>query len=84
MLRQEFQLRVYITLGPNLVPYQRVADKYNFEARPLFASTTLLNPGDPRAVREMIACREELLRPMAGINGLVLIDSDQGGYPVFK
>ena len=81
MLRQEFQLRVYITLSPNLVPYQRVANKYTFEDRPLFASTTLLNPGDPRAVREMIERREELLRPMAEMDGLVLIDSDQGGYP---
>ena len=29
----------------------------------------------------MIAAREELLRPLAGIDGLAIIDSDPSGYP---
>ena len=81
MLRREFGLRVYITLCPNVVPYQQVAEKYTFEARPLFASTTLLNPADHLAVRQMIERREKFLRPMAEMDGLVLIDSDPSGYP---
>jgi hypothetical protein len=81
MLRREFRLRVYITLCPNVVPYQQVAEKYTFESRPLFASTTLLNPADHPAVRQMIERREKFLRPMAEMDGLVLIDSDPSGYP---
>ena len=30
MLRREFRLRVYITLCPNVVPYQQVAEKFTF------------------------------------------------------
>ncbi len=81
MLRHEFHLRVYITLCPNVVCYQQVADKYTFESRPLFASTILLNPADATAVRRMIELREKQLRPMPEMDGLVLIDSDPSGYP---
>jgi hypothetical protein len=81
ILRREFNLRVYITLCPNVVPYPEVAKKYSFDERPLFASTTLSDPGDPVALNEMMRRREELLRPLTKMDGLVLIDSDLGGYP---
>ncbi len=81
MLRREFHLRVYITLCPNVVVYEQVAKNYTFAERPLFASTILSNPADPVALKAMMKRREELLRPLAKMDGLVLIDSDLGGYP---
>ena len=81
MLRREFNLRVYITLCPNVIPYPQVANKYTFNERPLFVSTTLSDPANPAALQAMMHRREELLRPLAAMDGLVLIDSDLGGYP---
>ena len=81
MLRREFHFRVYITLCPNVVPYPQVAKQYTFENRPLFSSTTLMDPSNQAAVRTMIERRERILRPMAEMDGLVLIDSDPSGYP---
>ncbi len=81
MLREEFHFRVYITLCPNVVPYPQVAARYSFETRPLFASITLLDPSDTKAVKAMLDRWEKILKPMAEMDGLVLIDSDPGGYP---
>jgi hypothetical protein len=81
LLHREFNFRVYVTLCPNLVAYQPVAEKYTFERRPLFASTTLVNLSDPAALKRMMDRREQLLRPLEKMDGLVLIDSDLGGYP---
>jgi hypothetical protein len=81
MLRRDFGLRVYITLCPNVVSYPKVAKRYNFDDRPLFASITLSDPGNEVALREMMRRQEDLLRPLAKMDGLVLIDSDPGGYP---
>ena len=81
LLHREFDLRVYITVCPNVAAYQPVAEKYTFEHRPLFASTTLVDPSDPVAVKRMMDRRETLLRPLERMDGLVVIDSDPGGYP---
>jgi hypothetical protein len=80
-LRQDLGLRVYITLCPNFVPHNDIAAKYDFESRPLFGSATFLNPADKPAVKAMIDRRQQLLRSMSNLDGLVLIDSDPGGYP---
>ena len=81
LLHREFNLRVYITVCPNVVVYQPVAERYTFERRPLFASVTLADPSDPVAMKRMMDRRETLLRPLERMDGLVLIDSDPGGYP---
>jgi hypothetical protein len=81
LLREEIGFRIYITLCPNVIPYQPVAEKYSFERRPLFAGTTLLDPADPAAVKALLERLGKLLRPMAKMDGLVLIDSDPSGYP---
>ena len=81
ILHRELGFRVYITLCPNFIPHNGIAAKYEFESRPLFGSTTFLNPADNAAVNAMLERRERLLRGMAKMDGLVLIDSDPGGYP---
>lgn len=81
VLHREFDLRVYITICPNLVPYPSVADKYAFERGPLFAGTTLEDPSDPEALKRMMDRREKLLRPLERMDGLVIIDSNPGTYP---
>jgi hypothetical protein len=81
ILRQEFGFRVYITLCPNVVAYQQVANKYPFEHRPLFASTALSDPSDPVALKRMMSWNGRLLRSLERMDGLVIIDSDMGGYP---
>ena len=79
MLHGEF--RVFLTLCPNTVVNNQVASRYNFEERYFYASSAYLNPADPAGVGKMIKWREELLRPLAGMDGLAIIDSDPGGYP---
>lgn len=81
ILRREFDLEVYLTISPNVVDYQPIAEEYAFNSRPLFASTTLSDPTDLVALTAMMQRREELLRPLREMTGLVVIDSDLGGYP---
>ena len=40
-----------------------------------------VNPADPEALAAMIKFRKQLLRPLAKADGVVIIDSDPGGYP---
>lgn len=81
MLHHELGMRAYLTLCPNTVVNNPVASQYTFERRYLYSSSTYLNPADYSAVRKMVEWREELLRPMAKMDGIVIIDSDPGGYP---
>ena len=81
MLHDEFGMRVLLALCPNIVANNKVAAKYSFERRYLYASSTYINPADPVAMGKMIKWREELLRPLAKMDGVTIIDSDPGGYP---
>lgn len=81
ILQQEFGFRVYITFCPNVVAYQKVAEKYTFERRPMIASTILSDPADPMVLKQMMSRNEKLLRPLEKMDGLVIIDSDLGGFP---
>jgi hypothetical protein len=81
ILHNEFGMRVFVTLCPNIVANKTEAEKHSFERRYLYASSTYIDPGDPATLGKMIKWREELLRPLAKMDSLVIIDSDPGGYP---
>jgi len=81
MLHRDFKMRVWIALSPNVAANDKEAAKYPFTKRHFFYCDTLVNPADPAAMRKMIAWRAELLRPLAQIDGVAIIDSDPGGYP---
>ena len=79
-LHQEFGMKVYLALCPNVGVKNEVAAKYTFETRPFFQCDTRVNPADPAAMRQLMQRREELLRPLARVDGISIIDSDPGGY----
>ena len=81
MLHRDFKMRVWIALCPNVAANDQEAAKYTFARRHFFYCDTRVNPADAAAMRKMMAWREELLRPLAKIDGVAIIDSDPGGYP---
>jgi len=81
ILHQEYGMKALLTIAPNVAAKNEAAAKYAFQERPFFYCDYRVNPGDPAAMAEMIAWREKLLRPLANMDGLVIIDSDPGGYP---
>ena len=81
ILHHEFKMRVWVALCPNVAANNKEAIKYPFEKRHFFYCDTRVNPADPAAVRQMIKRYEDLLRPLAQIDALTVIDSDPGGYP---
>jgi len=81
MLHKEHGMRVYITLCPNIIARDAESSKATFETRHYYYCEDLVNPGDPEAMRSMIARRERLLRTLREVDGVAIIDSDPGGYP---
>ncbi len=81
MLHDELGMRVYIALCPNVMANDEEASKWTFEKRHFYYCDELVNPGDPVAVKRFIQRREELLRPLAKVDGVSIIDSDPGCYP---
>jgi hypothetical protein len=81
MLHDQLGMRVMITLCPNIVANNAEAAKAPFEKRHFFYTNRFVDPGDSAAMARMMAWREKLLRPLAKADGLVIIDSDPGGYP---
>jgi len=81
MLHNEFGMKAYLTVSPNAAAKNHVAAKYMFQERPFFYCDYRVDPGDAVALGKMIARREGLFRPLANMDGLVIIDSDPGGYP---
>ena len=81
MLHKELEMRVYIALCPNVSAKDTEARKSPFEQRHFFYCDTRVNPGDPVALGQLIERRRELFRPLAKVDGVVIIDSDPGGYP---
>ncbi len=79
--RNELNLRFYLVLCPNLVADDAVAGQAEFEHRHFFHSDLRIDPRNKAAVDEMLARRAEALRPLAKADGVVIIDSDPGGYP---
>ena len=81
MLHSELGMRVYIALCPNVGVNDEEARKAPFEKRHFFYCDTRVNPGDPKALGQLIERRRELFRPLAKVDGVAIIDSDPGGYP---
>jgi hypothetical protein len=81
MLHNELGMRVYFALCPNVGVKDAEARKAPFEQRHFFCCDTRVNPGDPKALGELIDRRRELFRPLAKVDGVAIIDSDPGGYP---
>jgi hypothetical protein len=81
MFHNEFGMKAYLTISPNAAAKNDVAAKYTFQKRPFFYCDYRVDPGDAVALGKMIAWRERLFRPLATMDGLVIIDSDPGGYP---
>jgi hypothetical protein len=81
MLHNELQMRVYITLCPNIIARDAEASKATFEKRHYYYCEDLVNPGDAAAVERLIQRREKLLKYLAKADGFTIIDSDPGGYP---
>ncbi len=81
MLHGEFGMKAYVVIAPNVDAKNDEAAKYTFQERPFFYCDYRVNPGDASAMRAMLEWRETLFRPLAAMDGLVIIDSDPGGYP---
>jgi len=81
MAHDEFGMRAYLALCPNVVADSAVALQASFERRHFFHCDLRVNPADKDAVARMMRWRESLFRPLAKTDGVFIIDSDPGGYP---
>lgn len=81
MLHRDFGMRVYLALCPNIEADDRVAARSAFEKRHYYYCDVLVNPGDPKTLERLMRRREKLLRPLAAVDGIAIIDSDPGCYP---
>jgi hypothetical protein len=77
----ELDMRVLITFSANIIADNHAAEAAPFEKRHYFYCNKFVNPGDPVAIQKMVDWRAKLMRPLAKIDGIVIIDSDPGGYP---
>lgn len=74
-------MRVYLTISPNVVPDSAVAGQSSFQDRHFFHCDFRINPADADAVALMMKQRARLFARLAAMDGLLVIDSDPGGYP---
>jgi hypothetical protein len=81
MAHRDFGMKAWIILCPNLIPIDDYARRAPFEKRSYYGAYIAVNPADARAMDDMMARRQSLLKPLAEMDGLVIIDSDPGGYP---
>ncbi len=79
--QKQFGMKVWVVIAPNVVPIDDFAGRVSFENRLYYAADLRVNPADPQAVDAMMARCQQLLKPLAAMDGLVVIDSDPGGYP---
>lgn len=77
----KLDMRVLITLCPNVIAKNEEARKYKFVERPFFYTDLRVNPGDAVEMGKMMAFREEIFQPLKKADGVLIIDSDPGGYP---
>ncbi|OPZ87700.1 MAG: hypothetical protein BWY76_00334 [bacterium ADurb.Bin429] len=76
----ELGMTALVTAGPNCLG-NNVAAQYPFESRPFFAAERRINPADPAEVAALLDFHRRLLEEYLGeADGLVIIDSDPGGY----
>lgn len=78
---KELNMRVFIALCPNVVARDEEASKYSFVERPFFYCDRRIDPADAAALGQMISWRKQLFTPLKDADGVLIIDSDPGGYP---
>ena len=78
--RNELGMKVLVVVCPNTIGNEVAAD-YEFAARPYFLCEKKVNPADPAEMAAFIAGRRNQLEPISNADGVVIIDSDPGGYP---
>ncbi len=78
---QNLHMRVLIALCPNVIARNEEARKYTFVQRPFFHTDLRVDPADAVAMGKMIAWRKKLFTPLKAVDGVLIIDSDPGGYP---
>jgi hypothetical protein len=76
-------MRVFTTLCPNIIAND-TARTVPFHDRHYFHSLDYVDPADHAAIDRMVAVREAHLRPLAHMDGCVIIDSDTGSFPGAK
>lgn len=74
-------MRVYIALGPNVGAVDDVANRFTFENRHFFYCDRRIDPGNPGEVEAMLNFRGEQFKWLANTDGVMIIDSDPGGFP---
>ncbi len=77
-------LKVYTTLCPNMIANDCRTRNVPFQERHYFHSLDYVDPSDHAAIEELVSIREELFRPLAQMDGCVIIDSDTGSFPGAK
>ncbi len=81
MLHHEMHMRVMMVLTANVIPDDKIAASTPFEQRHFFYSDLHMNPADTAAVAHLMQRREKLMRYLAQVDAVAIIDSDPGGYP---
>jgi hypothetical protein len=78
------RMKVFTTLCPNIIADDAAARAVPFHERHYFQSLDYVDPADHAAIEALVAAREQHLRPLAEMDGCVIIDSDTGSYPGAK
>jgi hypothetical protein len=81
MLHNQFDMRAYIALCPNVIARDQAAGKTSFQRRHFFYCDARVDPADPAAMERLLKRRAGLLAPLKNMDGVAIIDSDPGGYP---
>ena len=79
MAQDEMGMRVTIVSCPNTIGNEK-SSRYGFEDRPYFECEWKVNPGDPAEVEVLLNGRRKQFAPISHADGIVVIDSDPGGY----
>src|ERR1019366_1249193 len=69
LLHQDFGMRAYVVLCPNIMAKNAEARKATFLKRHFFYCDMRVNPGDRAAVKRMMDWRAKLLAPLARMDG---------------
>jgi hypothetical protein len=79
LAQDEMGMKVTIVSCPNTIGNEQ-SSRYGFEDRPYFSCEWKVNPSDPAAVETLLAGRRKQFAPLSHADGIVIIDSDPGGY----
>lgn len=80
LAHKKYGMKFMVCACPNTIGNEKALE-YKFEERPYFICEQKLNPGNKEAIRTLIEGRRKQFKPIGSADGLVVIDSDPGGYP---